>query len=176
MNPRIERTPAIYLLGFMGSGKSTVGRHLARRLGWSFFDLDDEIEAAEQTTIAKIFDTRGEAEFRRIESATLAAHVREIDRGRPAVVALGGGAFLGAANRALVTNHGVTVWLDCDFDRVARRVAQADHRPLARDSAKLAALFDRRRDTYRLADVHVRIDTDDADAVANAILAHPFFQ
>jgi shikimate kinase len=176
MNPRLTHTPGIYLLGFMGSGKSTVGRHLARRLGWSFFDLDDEIEAAEKTTIAEIFDTRGEAEFRRIESEMLAQHVLSIERGRAAVLALGGGAFLDPANRDLASNHGVTVWLDCDFDRVARRVAQASHRPLARDPVKLAALFDQRRDTYRLADVHIPIETDDPDAVAGAILAHPFLR
>jgi shikimate kinase len=176
MNLRLKQTPGIYLLGFMGSGKSTVGRHLARRLGWSFFDLDDEIEAAERTTIARIFDQRGEAEFRRIESAMLASHVRSIERGRPAVVALGGGAFLAPDNRELAANHGVTVWLDCDFDRIARRVAQATHRPLARDPEKLAALFHARRDIYRLADVHVPVETDDAEAVADAILAHPLFR
>ncbi|MGO9230169.1 MAG: shikimate kinase [Bryobacteraceae bacterium] len=176
MNPRLKQTPGIYLLGFMGSGKSTVGRHLARRLGWSFFDLDEEIEAAEKTTIAQIFATRGEAEFRRIESEMLAQHVRAIERGHPAVVALGGGAFLAASNRDLASDHGVTVWLDCDFDRIARRVAQADHRPLARDPAKLAALFDERRDIYRLADVHIPVETDDPEAVAEVILAHPFFR
>ena len=176
MNLRLKQTPGIYLLGFMGSGKSTVGRHLARRLGWSFFDLDDEIEAAERTTIARIFDDRGEAEFRRIESEVLASHVRWIEFGRPAVVALGGGAFLAPANRELAASHGVTVWLDCDFDRIARRVAQATHRPLARDPDKLAALFNQRRDIYRLADVHVPVETDDAEAVADAILAHPLFR
>ena len=101
MNLRLKQTPGIYLLGFMASGKSTVGRHLAHRLGWSFFDLDDEIEAAEKTTIAHIFDTRGEAEFRRIESEMLAQHIRSIEHGRAAVVALGGGAFLSPANRDL---------------------------------------------------------------------------
>jgi shikimate kinase len=176
MNLRLKQTPGIYLLGFMGSGKSTVGRHLARRLGWSFFDLDGEIEAAERTTIAQIFDERGEAEFRRIESEMLAQHVRLIERGRPAVVALGGGAFLAPANRELAANHGVTVWLDCDFDRIARRVAQATHRPLARDPDTLAALFNQRRDIYRLADVHVPVETDDAEAVAGTILAHPLFR
>jgi len=176
MNLRLKQTPGIYLLGFMASGKSTVGRHLARRLGWSFFDLDDEIEAAEKTTIAHIFDTRGEAEFRRIESEMLAQHVRAIERGRPAVLAMGGGAFIGEANRRLLDGNGVSVWLDCDFDRIARRVAQAAHRPLARDPEKLAALFHQRREIYRLADVHVPIDTDDPEQVATAVLAHPFFQ
>jgi len=121
MNLRLKQTPGIYLLGFMASGKSTVGRHLAHRLGWNFFDLDDEIEAAEQTAIAHIFDTRGEAEFRRIESEMLAQHVRSIEHGRAAVVALGGGAFLSPANRELASANGVSVWLDCDFERIARR-------------------------------------------------------
>ena len=176
MNTRLKQTPGIYLLGFMACGKSTVGRHLARRLGWSFFDLDEEIEAAERTTIAHIFDTRGEAEFRRIESAILEQHVRSIEHGRPAVLALGGGAFLSAANRELVSNNGVSVWLDCDFERIARRAAQATHRPLARDPEKLAALYAERRNIYRLAEVHIPIETDDAEAVAGAILAHPFFR
>jgi shikimate kinase len=176
MNIRLKQTPGIYLLGFMASGKSTVGRHLARRLGWSFFDLDDEIEAAERTAIAQIFDARGEAEFRRIESAMLAQHVRSIEHGRPAVLALGGGAFLSAANRELVSNNGVSVWLDCDFERIARRTAQATHRPLARDPEKLTALFHERRGIYRLADVHIPIETDDPEAVATVILAHPFFR
>jgi len=176
MNLRLKQTPGIYLLGFMASGKSTVGRHLAHRMGWSFFDLDDEIEAAEKTTIAQIFDTRGEAEFRRIESEMLAQHVHWIERGRAAVVALGGGAFLAPANRGLACGNGVSVWLDCDFERIARRVAQATHRPLARDPEKLAALFQERRDIYRLADVHIPIETDDPEAVAAAILAHPFFR
>jgi shikimate kinase len=176
MNLRLKQTPGIYLLGFMACGKSTVGRHLAHRLGWSFFDLDDEIEAAENTTIARIFDTRGEAEFRRIESEMLAQHVRWIERGRPAVVALGGGAFITPANRELAWGNGVSVWLDCDIERIARRVAQATHRPLARDAEKLAALFQERREIYRLADVHIPIETDDPEAVAAAILAHPFFR
>ena len=176
MNLRLKQTPGIYLLGFMASGKSTVGRHLAHRLGWSFFDLDDEIEAAEKTAIAHIFDTRGEAEFRRIESEMLAQHVHSIERGRPAVVALGGGAFMTPANRELAASNGVSVWLDCDFERIARRVAWASHRPLARDSGKMAALFNERRDIYQLADVHIPIETDDAEAVADAILAHEFFR
>ena len=90
---RLKRTPGIYVVGFMGAGKSTVGRHLAHRLGWSFFDTDTEIESAEKTAISEIFASRGEEEFRRIENAVIAQHVRWIERGRPAVLALGGGAF-----------------------------------------------------------------------------------
>ena len=73
MNLRLKRTPGIYLVGFMGSGKSTIGRLLAEKIGWPFFDLDQEIEAREGATIAAIFEARGEAEFRRIEAAALVA-------------------------------------------------------------------------------------------------------
>src|SRR5580698_5929269 len=106
MNLRLKRTPGLYVVGFMASGKSTIGRHLANRLGWSFFDIDDEIETAEKTTIASIFDTRGEEEFRRIEAGVIAQHVRWVERGRPAVLALGGGAFAQAANRQLLMENG----------------------------------------------------------------------
>src|SRR5690348_16837440 len=107
MNLKLKRTPGIYLVGFMGSGKTTVGRHLADRLGWSFFDTDAEIEKAEKTTIAEIFDHRGEPEFRRIETEVLREHVRWIERGRPAVLALGGGAFAQEDNRVLLSDSGV---------------------------------------------------------------------
>src|SRR5215469_11581703 len=82
MNLKLKRTPGLYLLGFMASGKSTIGRLLADRLGWSFFDIDHEIETSENCSIAGIFDTRGEAEFRLIETQILRQHVQHIERGR----------------------------------------------------------------------------------------------
>ena len=78
MNIRLKRTPGLYLVGFMGCGKTTIGRLAAARLGWSFADLDDDIEAAEGATISEIFAKRGEAEFRRIEAEALRARVCEI--------------------------------------------------------------------------------------------------
>ena len=81
MNLKLKRTPGIYLVGFMGSGKSTIGRLLAHRLGWSFFDTDEEIERGEKTSIAEIFEHRGEPEFRRIEAAIVRQHVAWIERG-----------------------------------------------------------------------------------------------
>ncbi len=175
MNLRLKRTPGLYLVGFMGSGKSTIGRALAHRMGWSFFDIDDEIEAAEKLTIAELFDSRGEPEFRRIEAAILRQHVKWIERGRPAVLALGGGAFIERANRELVTGNGIVVWLDCPFETVQRRTGHASHRPLARDPEKFAALYQSRRETYALADMHIPIESDDPEAVLEAILGHPLF-
>jgi shikimate kinase len=173
MNLTLKRTPGIYIAGFMGSGKSTVGRSLAARLGWAFFDSDREIEAAERTTIAELFSTRGEPEFRRIESEILRQHVRAIERGRPAVLALGGGAFTLAENRAVISGNGVSVWLDCPLETVRRRVAGASHRPLARDPEAFAALYHSRREHYALADLHIPIDSDDPEIAVAAILAHP---
>ena len=173
MNLKLKCTPGIYVVGFMASGKSTVGRLLAQRLGWSFVDTDEEIEAAEGTAIAEIFETRGEAEFRRIETAIIHRHVRRIGQGSPAVVALGGGAFAEPANRVLLQNNGITVWLDCPFEVVERRVALASHRPLARDPSQFAALYHARREAYALAHVRVPIESDDPASVVETILTHP---
>jgi shikimate kinase len=176
MNLRLKRTPGLYLVGFMGSGKTTIGRHLAHRLGWSFFDLDHEIEAAENAAIAEIFDTRGEPEFRRIESQMLRQHVGWIERGRPAVLALGGGAFVDTANRDLILQNGIAVWLDCPFERVQRRVGDASARPLARDPERFAALYESRRAIYALADVRIAIENDDPDPAIEAIWNHPILK
>jgi shikimate kinase len=176
MNLKLKRTPGLYLVGFMGSGKSTIGRALAHRMGWSFFDIDDEIEAAEKLTIAELFDTRGEAEFRRIESAILQHHVKWIERGRPAVLALGGGAFIEQSNRDLVIRNGFAIWLDCPLETVQRRVAHASHRPLARDPEKFAALYRARRETYAIAEIHVPIESDDPAVTVEAIFNHPLFR
>lgn len=167
MNLRLKRTPGLYLVGFMGSGKTSVGRHLAHRLGWSFFDLDHEIQAAEKTTIAEILDARGEPEFRRIESEMLLQHVHAIERGRPAVLALGGGAFVGPANRELILQHGIAVWLDCPFDIVQRR---------AGDPQPLAASYESLREVYALADVRIPIESDDVEIAVAAILNHPILK
>jgi shikimate kinase len=173
MNLRLKRTPGLYLVGFMGSGKTTIGRRLAHRLGWSFFDLDHEIEATEKITVAEIFDTRGEPEFRRIESEMLREHIQWIERGRPAVLALGGGAFVDAANRELILQNGIAVWLDCPFDRVQQRVGDAAVRPLARDPQRFAALYQSRRAIYARADARIAIESDDPEAALEAIWNHP---
>jgi len=172
---KLKRTPAIYLVGFMGCGKSTVGRALADELGWSFVDLDHEIEQREGSTIAKIFDERGEPVFRTLETAALRARVHNVQSGRPQVVSLGGGTFLSEENYELVANNGVTVWLDCPFSHVERRVAGETHRPLARDPAQLRRLFESRRDGYARAEYRVEVVDDDTRSAVARILALPLF-
>jgi shikimate kinase len=172
---KLKRTPGIYLLGFMGSGKSTIGRLLAERIGWHFVDLDAEIEAAEGMSIAEIFEKRGEGEFRRMESAKVRETVRSIECGRPTVVALGGGAVVHRANFALIEDNGVTIWLDCPFETVRRRVEPASHRPLASDPVSFAQLYETRRQSYARADYRIPIESDDPSVAVEAALRLPLF-
>jgi shikimate kinase len=160
----------------MGSGKSTVGRALAEELGWSFFDLDEQIEQREGSTIADIFGTRGEAAFREIETILLRERVRHAQAGRPQVVALGGGAFLADENFDLVSNHGVTVWLDCPIEHINRRIGEQSHRPLARDPELLRTLFEARRGGYARADYRVEVVDDDPASAVARVLALPLFR
>jgi shikimate kinase len=171
VNLRLKRTPGIYLVGFMGSGKTTVGRLLSERLGWRFVDLDAEIEARERMTIAEIFDGRGEAEFRRIEHTTLRRHVCQIECGNPAVVALGGGAFVQTCNFELCENNGISIWLDVPLEIARARVAANAARPLAREPQRFADLFGARREAYSRADFRIPIESDDPAPAVDAILA-----
>jgi shikimate kinase len=176
MHIKLKRTPGLYLAGFMGSGKSTVGRLLGDKLGWDFVDLDAEIEAREHTTIGQIFEMRGEAEFRRIETDMIRYWVRAIERGSPTVVALGGGAFVQPGNFDLMENHGISLWLDCSFEAIQRRLAEEPlDRPLARDPEKFRKLFDSRRIGYARADFRVEGDCEPSQSV-DAILALPIWK
>jgi shikimate kinase len=170
MNLRLKRTPGLFLVGFMGSGKTTIGRLLAEELGWTFADLDDDIEAREQVEISRIFEERGEAEFRRIESECLEARVQQIRASRPLVVSLGGGAYVQARNRELIAASGVAIWLDCPFERIGQRVAGFTHRPLARDPEAFQQLFAARRTAYAMADYRVPITSDDPTETVREIL------
>jgi shikimate kinase len=167
---KLKRTPGIYLVGFMASGKTTVGRLLADELGWSFADLDQDIEGTESASIAQIFDTRGEAEFRTVEKEAVRRRVGEVERGKPMVIALGGGSFTDEASQALLRENGVTIWLDCSFPRVCARVEGSSHRPLARDPEKFQQLYEQRQTAYSRAEYRIEIDTDDPAVIVDAIL------
>ena len=172
---KLKRTPGIYLVGFMASGKTTIGRLLAEELGWSFGDLDEDIETQQGTTITEIFEQRGEEEFRRIETAAIRARVKMIEKGRPTVLALGGGAFAQEANREILENNGISIWLDCSFETVSERCGRAAHRPLARNSNHFRELYLTRRGDYERADYRVEIAGDDPGPVVRSILSLPIF-
>ena len=170
MNLKLKRTPGIYLIGFMGSGKTTIGRMLAEEIGWRFADLDDDIESQQKRSIPEIFETLGEEEFRRIEHEALARRVRSIRCGLPTVLALGGGAFTRQENIDLLKEHGVTVWIDTAFPVVQRRVSMSNHRPLARDPARFEALYNSRREQYSKAEFHIELKDDNSRRALEELL------
>jgi shikimate kinase len=170
---KLKLTPGIYLVGFMGCGKSTVGRALADELGWSFFDLDEEVEKAAGCTIAHIFESRGEAAFRAMESAALQKRIANVRMGRPQVISLGGGAFSTQENFDLAFNHGITIWLDTPYEVIERRLAAETHRPLARDPLRARHLYESRRDDYARADYRIEPRDDEPGKVVARILELP---
>lgn len=167
---KLVRTPAVYLIGFMGSGKTTVGRILADRLGWDFYDLDDDIEHKAGKRIADIFDSEGEEAFRSMEREALAGRVHRIQGGHAMVLALGGGACVTETCMERLSNNGVTVYLDCDFDTLAARVAAFEHRPLARDPERFRALYETRQPLYALAEHRVNGNLESPEEVVDRIL------
>jgi shikimate kinase len=116
---------SIFLIGYRGTGKSTVARLLAERLGWDWIDADDEIERRAGKSIAAIFAEQDEAAFRAIESEVVA----EIASWRRTVVALGGGAVLSEANRTAIRMTGIVVWLTASVETLARRLAADEQTP-----------------------------------------------
>jgi len=172
---KLKRTPGIYLVGFMGCGKTTIGRALALRIGWHFVDLDQDIEKAHGDSVQNIFSTHGEEHFRALEHQALKTRVSEVERGKPSVVALGGGTFVQPDNFALLENNGVTLFLDAPFELIQRRVPADGTRPLATDPAKFRALFDDRRKLYQLADHHIAIVDDDPEVNVESIVALRLF-
>ncbi len=175
MHLKLKRTPGIYITGFMGSGKTTVGRMVADLLGWEFVDLDTDIEEREHDTVANIFATRGEAEFRRIETDAIRRWLKKIECGMPTVIALGGGAFVQPVNYEILGNNGISVWLDCSLEVAESRIAETDERPLARDKEAFRRLYAERRVLYGRADYRVNGDLDSGQA-ANEIVSLPLWK
>lgn len=144
----------VVLVGMMGAGKTAVGTVLARMLGVPFRDSDDEIVRAAQMEIPEIFARDGEAFFRARETEVLG----RLMGAEPAVISTGGGAFMNATNRALIAQHGVSVWLQADVDVLWNRVRHKTTRPLLRTTdpkGTLSALLAEREPVYALADLEV---------------------
>ena len=161
-DPRI-----VLLVGFMGAGKTSVGRALSRRLGWWFEDLDDRIEDREGKTIEQIFQESGEAEFRRAETAALRELVGELRRS-PGVVALGGGAFVQVENAAMIVEAAVhTVFLEAPVEELLRRCElETKERPLRQNQEQFRDLYEKRRQSYMRATLRIETGGKDVDAVA----------
>lgn len=146
----------VVLVGFMGTGKSTVASLLAERLGWSKVDLDTSIEDAESATIPQLFADKGEPYFRRAETNAL---IRELEGRKGQVVATGGGAVMAEQNRDIMLGNGLVVALTASMETILERVQNDLNRPLLRGNAAASVpeLLEKRKHAYDFA--HLRIDT-----------------
>jgi shikimate kinase len=166
----------VALTGFMGSGKTSVGRELASVLGWKFVDLDELIETSEGTTIPELFRDKGEPAFRKIECKALAAFLAQ--QSEPTVLALGGGAWVQPDTAGLLRQGWMkTVFLEVEVEELFRRcsedsaLSEANLRPLAQDRGKFEELHQQRLPHYRCANLTVRSGAAPADEIAREIAA-----
>ena len=172
---RLAKT--VVLVGMMGAGKTAVGTALARQLGVGFRDSDEEIVRAANRSIAEIFERDGEPFFRARESEVIG----RLLRGTPCVLSTGGGAFLTEANRALIHDTGVSVWLRADLELLWQRVRHKATRPLLRTPnprETLRELYEKRQPFYAQADIVVesaaeRSVEDMASRVVEALKQRP---
>lgn len=162
---KFEKKSVIFLTGFMGSGKSTVGPILANTIGFKFVDLDAFIEQKTGKKIGEIFKTEGEQKFRSLERETL----REMLGNTSTVISLGGGTVTNAETLDLVKRHGVMIYLHSDVDHIYQRLRTKSDRPMLRDDngnlldgddlmKKIQGLLDTRKPYYEQADIVVTTD------------------
>jgi shikimate kinase len=162
---------AVFLVGFMGSGKNTVGQELAHRLSWDFVDLDARIEARERQTIPEIFSLAGEPAFRTAETGALRDLTSSLTR--DSVIALGGGAFVQETNRTLLAPW-PSVFLDAPVSELWRRCLQHEaddgaKRPLRNDPEQFARLHEHRLPFYRQASLVVNTSGKQAAEICEEI-------
>lgn len=166
---------SLFLVGFMGAGKTSVGRVLGQRLNWAFEDLDDRIKRLEGRTVPEIFRDSGETEFRRAEHAALQSVLNELQAGAVKIVALGGGAFVQEKNAALLKSAGVpTVFLDAPVEELWQRCCQqaseaSAERPLLRSIDQFRVLYKARRKSYVQASLQVSTGGRSLDEIASDI-------
>jgi shikimate kinase len=150
----------LVITGFMGSGKTRIARELAQRLNLEMIDLDERITQREGRSPAQLINDEGEAAFRSIESEIL--H-ELLAKAAACVIALGGGAWIEARNRALIAEYGCTsIWLDVPFEVCWTRIEASDEeRPLGKTRAEAQARYDRRRPIYELAKIHIWVSPNE---------------
>ena len=146
----------IFLIGLSGSGKSTVGKILAKKLKRTFVDIDKMIERNTGKSIIRIFEEDGEPSFRKMETVAIGKVARKYSR--PKVVALGGGAFESSANQKLIIASGISIWLRCPINELSKRMKSNSDRPLLKGpdlKRRLSSQLKNRISNYRKADLQL---------------------
>ena len=157
----------IYLVGFMGSGKSTIGKLLAKETGYRFVDIDKEIEQNEDMSIKEIFSSKGEKYFRDLEKKMIKNFVEK----KGFIVSTGGGLGADKENMELMKKKGVVIWLDVSLDTVLKRCGEDENRPLLKKSRNdLEKLFEKRKQIYASADIHIDVNNKTPDQIVKEIL------
>ncbi|PLS15259.1 shikimate kinase [Bacillus sp. M6-12] len=158
---------AIYITGFMGSGKTTVGKHLSEMLNLPVFDTDEQVESNERMSISEIFSHKGELAFRQLESDML----RKLPTA-DCVITTGGGIILRRENRVWMRENGYYVYLFCEPEEVLHRLADDETRPLISGEKKkdLLPLFSSRKALYEEAEYHIDTTGKSIEAIAAEIL------
>jgi shikimate kinase len=175
-DPSLSGWNVVFLVGFMGSGKTSVGRSLAQRLNWEFSDLDDHIQRREGCSVAEIFRKSGEPQFRQVEHDALKHVLADLRGAGGRIVALGGGAFIQQNNAALLAEAKFpTVFLDAPAHELWRRCSQqasecGAERPLLQNEEQFRQLYDARRDAYSRASLMIETSNRTVDAVADKIV------
>lgn len=163
---------ALFLTGFMGAGKTTIGIELASALRSRFVDLDDEIECTAGLTVAQIFSNYGEPHFRELEHQALERIVNSLASSALCVVALGGGTIVQPPNSSLLAaSQSPVIFLDAPIQDLYSRCARVQNRPLFRDEAEFQALYSRRLRFYRQAQVHVSTSRKSSSQVAQEVIS-----
>jgi shikimate kinase len=176
MTQELRPRRLVCLVGFMGSGKSTIAKLLRRQTGWPSIDLDKRVTEATGLPITDIFARIGEAEFRRIESEQLARALEEAAaEPKPTILSLGGGTITQPQNVAMLREHDAAlIWLQCPTEELLHRCAQINDRPVFRDEHSFRRLYQERLPSYEIADF--RIDSNaDPLRVVEQILALGIF-
>lgn len=164
------RSRPVVLVGLMGVGKSTIGRRLAKQIGWNFVDCDEEIEAAAGCSVADIFSMHGEPIFRDLEKRV----IQRLVAGEPLIIATGGGAWMQEAVREAIKAKATSVWLRADLDVLVDRVSKRHHRPLLEKGDKRAImekLMAERYPVYASADLTVDSNAGPHEQVVDRVIA-----
>jgi shikimate kinase len=160
---------AVFLTGFMGAGKSSVGRALSQRLDWRFVDLDEAVAARAGKSIREIFAESGEREFRSLESVALAEIAGSLSAESPMVIALGGGTLTQPANREVIRSTSAPlIFLEAPVEQLWQR-CQGAGRPLANDLNQFRQLYEERYPHYTASSIRVQCGVRPAEAVAAEI-------